>query len=344
MRIASKMVDAYRASGLCISAHLDLTYRCPLQCVHCYLHGQRNLEEMNTQQVLGVMEQLRDLGVLYLTMSGGEVLLRPDFVPLLRQATEMRFAVDVKTSGWQASTAALVGIADASPLQVSISFYSDRPAEHDGVTRRTGSFDHALRTALFLQEEGVRVVAVFTPLAGHCEEPARVQAGLESSGIQLVSFNTLTDTRCDCQDVSDLWVGQDSLERLFDQAVRSSLEDYPKRPLDSAPCPIGVGDLYVGPDANVYPCLRLPILLGNALEQKVAEIWRDSEFLQKMRTVRWGTMERCSTCADQRFCPHCFGINYHDTKDPLVPSEEMCAQARAIRNVLLRRKADKGDK
>lgn len=338
MRLQEKLVQAYLADGKCVSAHLDLTWRCPLECVHCYLHGQRRQEEMNTEQVFGVLRQLRDLGVLYVTMSGGEVLLRPDLVTILEEVSRLGFVVDIKTSGWQSSPVVLEGMSKVRLAQVSISFYSDEAEVHDRVTMRPGSFDHALRTALFLQERGLFVVAVFTPLAGYCEAPGRVRDGLQARGLKHVFFNTLSDTRCDCQDVSELWVSGKTLEDLFDAAIMHDLDSYPERPLDGFPCPVGVGDFYVTPDGTVFPCLRLPIPLGNALTEPLERIWRESELLQKFRQTRWKSLPACAGCADQRFCPHCYGINYHDTGDPFTPSEEMCGQARAIRNVLQMRK------
>ena len=58
--------------------HLDVTYRCNERCVHCYLdhddHG-----EMTTAEIKGVLDQLAEAGVFFLTFSGGEVFLRRDF-------------------------------------------------------------------------------------------------------------------------------------------------------------------------------------------------------------------------------------------------------------------------
>ena len=63
------------------SGSLDLTHRCNLRCVHCYLGGRSSLfkkKEMSTNQVLSVIDDITDAGCLSLLISGGEPLLQPD--------------------------------------------------------------------------------------------------------------------------------------------------------------------------------------------------------------------------------------------------------------------------
>src|SRR5713101_8370256 len=84
--------------GVPISVHLDVTYRCNERCVHCYLdhddHG-----EMTTAEIKGVLDQLADAGTLFLTLSGGEVLMRRDFFEILEHARKLLFNVRIKTNG-----------------------------------------------------------------------------------------------------------------------------------------------------------------------------------------------------------------------------------------------------
>ena len=77
MSLLAEMNQKALDLGLPISVHLDITYRCNERCVHCYLdhddHG-----EMTTAEIIDVLEQLADAGVFFLSLSGGEVLMRRD--------------------------------------------------------------------------------------------------------------------------------------------------------------------------------------------------------------------------------------------------------------------------
>src|SRR3989475_5861892 len=85
--------------GVPISVQLDVTYRCNERCVHCYLdhddHG-----EMTPAEIRDVLDQMAEAGVFFLTISGGEVLMRMDFFDILAHARARMFSVKVKTNAF----------------------------------------------------------------------------------------------------------------------------------------------------------------------------------------------------------------------------------------------------
>jgi len=70
------------ALGVPLSVQLDLTWRCNEHCVHCYLdHDGQG--EMNTAEIKDVLRQLAESGTFFLSISGGEPLLRRDCFEIL---------------------------------------------------------------------------------------------------------------------------------------------------------------------------------------------------------------------------------------------------------------------
>src|SRR6202453_3143965 len=96
--LMQEMSERAQRLGVPFSAQLDLTYRCNERCVHCYLdhddHG-----EMTTAEIKSLLDQLADAGVFYLTISGGEILMRRDFFEILEYARKRTFSVKLKTNG-----------------------------------------------------------------------------------------------------------------------------------------------------------------------------------------------------------------------------------------------------
>ena len=78
--------------GIPISVQLDLTYRCNERCVHCYLdhddHG-----EMTTAEIKSLLDDMAAAGVFFLTVSGGEILMRRDFFEILEHAHARTFCI-----------------------------------------------------------------------------------------------------------------------------------------------------------------------------------------------------------------------------------------------------------
>ena len=151
--LMDRVRDRAFADGVPLAVHFDLTYRCNERCVHCYLdhddHG-----EMTTVEVRDVLDQLAAAGTLFLTFSGGELLLRRDFFELLAYARQLRFDVKVKTN------AMLVGVKEAARIrelgvrQVQVSVYSHRPEVHDAITKVRGSLRRTVKAIRFLTAHG----------------------------------------------------------------------------------------------------------------------------------------------------------------------------------------------
>ena len=139
-----------------IAVHMDVTYRCNERCVHCYLdhddHG-----EMTTDEIKGVLDQLAEAGVFFLTFSGGEVFLRRDFFELVEHARRLMFNVKIKTNAVMIHEEEARKIRELGIDTIQISVYSHRPEVHDAITKLPHSFERTVKAIRFLREQGLRV-------------------------------------------------------------------------------------------------------------------------------------------------------------------------------------------
>jgi sulfatase maturation enzyme AslB (radical SAM superfamily) len=92
---AADVVAARAAAvGAPFSAMVEIADRCNEACVHCYqVQGEKG--EIDTEQWERIFRELAELGVLFLTISGGEATLRKDFLHLVAYARRLRFAVKI---------------------------------------------------------------------------------------------------------------------------------------------------------------------------------------------------------------------------------------------------------
>ena len=126
-----------------IAVHLDLTYRCNLDCIHCYIVKQ-DRPELSTKEVKNILKQLAEAKTLYLTLSGGEILIREDFFEIISYARKLGFSLRLLTNGVLIDEKTADGIASLYPELVAISLYSANPETHDKITNRYGSFDKTI--------------------------------------------------------------------------------------------------------------------------------------------------------------------------------------------------------
>ncbi|MGA7225318.1 MAG: radical SAM protein, partial [Candidatus Acidiferrales bacterium] len=174
-----------------LSVQLDLTYRCNERCVHCYLdhddHG-----EMTTAEIKDLLDQMADAGVFYLTISGGEILMRRDFFEILEYVRTRTFCVKLKTNG------ILIGKTEAEHLKalgvesVQISIYSHVPEVHDAITKLPGSLKHSIEAVRRLRAHGIPVIMANVLMVQNATDYAGVQALASELGARFIMDPTIT--------------------------------------------------------------------------------------------------------------------------------------------------------
>lgn len=136
----------------------NLVRRCNLTCKHCYTTSA-DIDfpnELDTQQVYDVMDDLKQFGVPVLILSGGEPLLRPDIFEISARAKEQGFYVGLSTNGTLINADNIEQIAAANYNYVGISL-DGIGAVHDEFRRKEGSFDASLEAVRLCKARGIKV-------------------------------------------------------------------------------------------------------------------------------------------------------------------------------------------
>lgn len=328
----ASMRAAWSAEDRPMNAHLDVTYRCDLDCGHCYLDNRTTWPEMTTAEWFDVLAQLQSAGVLFLVWSGGDVLMRSDFAALLGRASELGLTSRVKTHGGQVTEewARLFAMNKVNRMDVSV--YSLRPEIHDALTRRPGSLANTLRgiETVRTQQVPVKVTCYVQPaMIDEIVGMARYFAALDCE----ITFETRTMLdQSATLDLAHLQLVGDDLVRAR-RAILLAKPTSKPTPIGARenhdPCPAGRTSLYISPDGELWPCVSFPMALGSLREKPLLEIWRQSEARKSL--VAWDNGKRatCNSCAGSGFCFYCPGDAYKSTGDFRKAPGHFHADARA---------------
>src|SRR6185436_11771541 len=123
---------------------LEITHRCNLPCKHCYLPDHDDHGELTLDEIRGLFDQLAAAGTLFLTLTGGEVCSRTDFLEIVDAAVERGFTVKVLTNATMVTDEIAAHLFAAGVLEVSVSIYGPNAEVHDAVTDMPGSFVRTL--------------------------------------------------------------------------------------------------------------------------------------------------------------------------------------------------------
>jgi radical SAM protein with 4Fe4S-binding SPASM domain len=306
------------ALGVPLSVQLDVTYRCNERCVHCYLDHD-DLGEMTFSEISSVLRQLADAGTLFLTLSGGEVLLRTDFFDIVRLARSLRFCVRVKTNGVLIRERQADLMRDLGVQEVQISIYSHRPHVHDAITKLPGSFERSVEAVSRLHARGLRVVIANVLMAGNFGDYAGVRALAARLGVECAIDPTITPHMSGDRSLLALGISGDELRQAFNDPslVGSDTAVCPPgcgasdpEALDAAPCSAGHTACYVSPYGDVYPCVQFPLPTGNVRRQTFLDIWRGSPQMVEVRAIRVRDLTTCPECAHVGACTRCPGLAF----------------------------------
>jgi MoaA/NifB/PqqE/SkfB family radical SAM enzyme len=127
---------------------LELTYRCNLNCCHCYcnlgLNDKRKSDELTAREIKRIIDEAVDAGCLWLLLTGGEILVREDFRDIYLYAVKKGMFTEVFTNATLIDDKTAELFTEFRPFGIDISIYGSTPETHDKITRVNGSFKKAM--------------------------------------------------------------------------------------------------------------------------------------------------------------------------------------------------------
>jgi mycofactocin biosynthetic radical S-adenosylmethionine protein MftC len=286
------------------SVLLELTYRCNLDCFFCYNDVTLAGEPLSSEEWFRLLEDLAGLGVLHLTLSGGEPLAHPDFFRIGGRARDLGFVVRVKSNGHALRGALARRLRDeVDPFLVETSLHGATAATHDRQTRVPGSFERLVANVREMREIGLRVKVNSTLTAWNEGEIEGMLDLCEELGVAFQIDPEVTPRDDGSREPLSISPSREGIERLFatltERAERTERAEAPKPapviaregddlPVSAAPqkhCGAGSSSIAVDPYGNVYPCVQWRRPVGNLHGSSIVEIWNRSQGLDEIRRL-----------------------------------------------------------
>lgn len=297
-----------------LHCQLELTYRCALRCRHCYLGhaGNDPREELTTDEIVGALDALEELGCLFLLLTGGEAFLRKDFEEIFSAARDRRFAVSFITSGWRHDPALLARLARRGVDTAQVSLYGPDPAVHDAMTGVDGSFADALACMRTLRDLGVRVRAAVTPTRLSVDGIEKMRDLLDRERIPAALGLYMSPRRDGDSSPRAFTVDEAGLPRVLEAFPTEATPRMSGLGPSDRPCGAGADALSIDPFGVVHPCLQLRTKAGSIRERPLCDIWTGSEILRDLRSVTVADLVDCPTCSLRAHCNRCAGFAHQE--------------------------------
>jgi radical SAM protein with 4Fe4S-binding SPASM domain len=306
--LLSHISTRYQEARAPLSVLFEVTHRCNLPCVHCYLPNHLDNGELSFAEVCNVLDQLAEAGTMFLTLTGGEVMSRGDFLEILDAAHERGFVLKVLTNGTLISDEVADRFLQAGVLEVSISVYGSDAAVHDQVTEMPGSYDRTMEGIQKLRARGIHVV-MKTPLLtlnGQLAKDLQLMAMMQNMPC---NFDLAVQPKNN-RDMGPLALAMHH-EAMVNLMMEPSLTDIlvpgPGTGPGPEPCNAGRNYCAVGPTGDLMPCIMMPTVVGNLRTQAFSDLWQRAPFFERLRAIESEDLATCRSCDLKGSCSRCPG-------------------------------------
>lgn len=309
------------------SLHLDLTPACNERCVHCYIPEHRK-HFIASADVRRILDEFRDVGGLYLTLSGGEPMLHPDFCDIVDYArrNDLMIYILSNLTLLDEEKADRIARADIHYLQTSV--YSMDGKVHDRITRCPGSFEKTMRGIELLRKYHVPVKINTPVLTENFSTWESVRDFAYAANYKFMSNASLTG-QGNHDNLNLIHALSPSQMAAYLKNCRDS-DGWGKNPRqhpNSAICSVCRRTINIDAFGDFYPCDGChSVILGNISRMSMREVW-NADPVKKLRAMKERHFSRCVKCADREFCKVCPAANFSETGDFFSPLPSRCALA-----------------
>lgn len=345
-----------------------ITSKCNLRCKHCYDDAEEHIHmsfdhiTAVLDKFLSFCHRFNRAPMFWIT--GGEPTIHPQFWEILNYITEQTNQLDTECLAALLSNGItldqdFIQKLEAHPLRIYVQVSVDgASAETHDAIRGKGSFEKAIRALTLLQPTSIETHMHFVVHKQNYEDGFRMTDLAKELGVNVLTVTRLVPWGRG-KELYENMLSPEQVQKLFKKLsddldaiiAASNPPEVPPKPYisrDRCDWPIiypdpstpeaqlkngfrcGAARSYINvmENGDVYPCRRMPIKVGNVLEQDFIDVWQHP-LMWKLRQKYKFVQGKCKNCY---FCVKnpgiCSGgascIAYAVYNDPFQPDPQ-CA-------------------
>jgi MoaA/NifB/PqqE/SkfB family radical SAM enzyme len=284
---------------------LDITYKCNCKCLFCSRWKKHDKVELSTPEILNLCEEFRKADVYTVAVAGGEPLIHPDILEILKCLKTKNIRINLCTNGFYLDEMAddLISI---GVDQITVSMDSSIPGNHDKFRGSPGLYQKAARGINQILEKREKTPRTAVRMTLH-----------EQNFHEISQFLTQWKNRVDLCMFQPLHIGLNNLYMIQDSSLQpvKSVRQFKKLFQENAltdnfcnanmpkyledpkffsrfPCYAGYLFARIDPYGNVFPCVEQNYYIDNIRENSFSDIWYSPQFKRFRKEILPG--KKCS--------------------------------------------------
>lgn len=325
-----------------VNGTIEITNRCPLECAHCYNNlpmsdASARRRELTTDDHKRLLDELFDMGCLWLLYSGGEIFARADFLEIYAYAHAKGFLITLFTNATLITERIADFLAAHPPFDIEVTLYGRTKATYESLTGIPGSFEKCLRGIELIRSRHLPLKLKTVALTINKHEVAAMKRFAHDLGLEF-KFDPMISPRIDCSssplavrlDPADIVAMDLEDPERVSEWKRLALECAPELPSDGEARPLyecggGVNTFAIDPYGDMTICVLSHVDRYNVRDGSVRDGWE--HFLRGVRARRTQRITKCTKCALKSLCGSCPANAELEAGDPEEPVDFLCRTA-----------------
>lgn len=288
-----KVWEALERKRIPVKVQWEITEQCNYQCYYCYAKSLRATHDLSLEEVKRIIDQLKEIGIVFVELTGGEPLIRPDILEILSYLNEKEFILSILTNGSLLTEHVAQKLTEGKVKMVTLSLLAPTSEHCDRLTGVEGSFDSVIRTVEILRKYHIRYTLVSTITKQNVslwEEYKRLERKLGTR----IMFSI---------DVMPAFSGYEEVGSfaLTGEDIKFLECFLPEDAKLNSQCDAGTAKFAITNQGELLPCLKYRNAVGNILIQKFETIW-GSKRLRDILTQNLRRPEKCESCGKKDYC------------------------------------------
>lgn len=342
-----------------ISFDLEVTARCNLNCRHCYINlppGDREAKkkELSLEEIKEIADEAVSLGAIWCLITGGEPLLRKDFIDIYLYLKRKGLLVSVFTNATLIKEEHMNLFKKYPPRDIEVSVYGVTQGTYEKVTRKPGSFAAFIRGLKLLIEGGIKVRLKAMALRSNAEELPEIAQFCRKKTKDYFRFDPFLHLRFDRNHIRNqeiiserlsseeiMALEQSDVERF--QSLEKNCEklivpEFSHRTCNHLfHCGAGNSSFTMSYDGLFRLCSSLwhPDCVYDLRKSNLTDVWHN--FVPKVRNMRSSRkefLEKCMVCPLINLCIWCPAHSYLETGEMDAPVDYFCKVAHARAKII----------
>jgi MoaA/NifB/PqqE/SkfB family radical SAM enzyme len=269
----------------------NITYQCNFNCTHCYSRAKADTEELTFSDKVKVAENISLSKVFSVNLGGGEPLLCEDTLEIAAYLSQRNVNVAISTNGWKATPELAQRVKDSGTSSIRLSLDNADPEMHDCFRGRAGSHSSALNALHLYSDLGIPVFISTTLTSLNFDNLEALVSIAEHGNASGIDFKRLRlfGNACDSPHLalsktqeSQLYEKISALNSRYLIPISLVYGHEPARGIDGG-CPCGKTVLCLASNGDICPCVYSTKVIGNALNERIDQVWQNSDVLVRMR-------------------------------------------------------------